>query len=334
MSLLLVAIAVLLSTAGANAVGSAQEQPSFDDWLAALRTEALGRGISERTVTAALGGIEPLPIVLERDRAQAETTLTIEQYLRQRLTPRVVRTARDMAIRHRQMLGRVSAAYGVPASIVVAIWGLESNFGRFTGVRPTIATLVTLAYDGRRSLFREELFSALRIIDEDGFGVDELRGSWAGAMGQPQFMPSSYLRYAVDYDRDGRRDIWATLPDVFASMANYLRANGWKTGVRWGRGVSLSKAVTLRVRAAVPARGRGACEAVRSMSEARSVNEWRALGVKLANGSSLPASNMAASLVRVDRHAYLVYQNYEALLSYNCAHPYALSVALLADRIR
>lgn len=325
------ALSVILLAAG---VAASQAQPSFQDWLATLRTEALERGISEQTVSAALGSVEPLPVVIERDRKQAETTLTIDQYLRRRLTTRVVKTGRDMAVRHRTVLRRVSAEYGVPASVIVAIWGLESDFGRFTGTRPTIPALVTLAYDGRRSLFREELFSALRIIDEDGFSVNDLKGSWAGAMGQPQFMPSSYLRYAVDYDKDGRRDIWTSLPDIFASTAHYLRANGWDTGVRWGREVSLTKAVVTRVGEAVPARGAGPCNAVRSLSEPRPVNEWRALGVKLPGGRALPVSDLPASLVRLDHRAYLVYRNYETLLAYNCAHPYALSVAMLADRIR
>jgi membrane-bound lytic murein transglycosylase B len=323
-------LAVLL---GSAIVSASQTPPSFEAWLTALTAEALGRGISQKTVTAALGTVELLPVVVDRDRSQAETTLTVDQYLKRRLTARIVRTGRDMATRHRKVLGRVSADYGVPAQIILAIWGLESNYGRFTGIRPTIPALVTLAYDGRRSLFRDELFAALQIVDEGGFAVSDLKGSWAGAMGQPQFMPSSYLRYAVDYDKDGRRDIWASLPDVFASTANYLRENGWETGVRWGREVSLTKSAATRVGAAVPARGSGPCTAVRSMSEPRPVNEWRTLGVKLAGGKALPASDLAASLVQLDGRAFLVYRNYEALLTYNCAHPYALSVAMLADRI-
>lgn len=330
----LVLCAVLLTAVSSGHVLPAQRQPSFGEWLAGLRTEALSRGISEKTVTAALGAVEPLPVVVERDRTQAETTLSIDQYLKRRLTSRMVRTGRDMAARHRALLGRVSADYGVPPQVIVAIWGLESNYGRFTGTRPTIPALVTLAYDGRRSLFREELFAALRVIDEDGFAAEDLKGSWAGAMGQPQFMPSSYLQYAVDYDKDGRRDIWTSLPDVFASTANYLKANGWETGVRWGREVSLTKAAEARVNEAVPQRGSGPCTAVRTMTEPRPVNEWRALGVKLPGGASLPVSDIPASLVRVDRRVYLVYRNYETLLAYNCANPYALSVAMLADRIR
>jgi membrane-bound lytic murein transglycosylase B len=306
----------------------------FEDWLAALRAEALFRGISQRTVDAALGAVERLPVVVERDRTQAEITLTLDQYLRRRLTPRVIRDARDEAKRHRAELRRFAAQYGVPAGIVVAIWGMESNFGRFQGVRPTVAALATLAYDGRRqALFRDELFSALRIIDSTEVPPEALKGSWAGAMGQAQFMPSSYLAFAVDGDGDGRRDLWTSVPDVFASIANYLKAHGWAPDLRWGREVRLTDKTASRVAAAVPLRLAGSCQAIRDMSEARPLTAWRSLGVTLRSGALLPKSNLPASLVRIDTRAFLVYGNYEALLSYNCAHTYALSVAILSDRI-
>jgi membrane-bound lytic murein transglycosylase B len=239
-----------------------------------------------------------------------------------------------MAAAHRAELQRAAARYGVPRAIVVAVWGLESNFGRFQGVRPTIATLATLAYDGRRqTLFRDELFAALRILDSGEVEPEALRGSWAGAMGQTQFMPSSYLKWAVDADGNGRRDIWASRPDIFASIANYLKEHGWTKGERWGREVRLNDRTAERAASAVPMRLTGACQAVRDMTEARPLSEWRALGVTLKGGAALPKAGIAASLVRVDTHRFLVYANYEALLSYNCAHTYALSVAFLADRI-
>ena len=212
----------------------------FEEWLAAVRAEALAKGISQSTVDAALGSVERLPVVVERDRTQAEVTLTLDQYVARRVPPRAVRTARTMASTHRAELQRASARFGVPRSVIVAIWGLESNFGRFQGVRPTIPTLATLAYDGRRTLFRDELFAALRIIDSGDVAPDALRGSWAGAMGQSQFMPSSYLKWAVDGDGDGRRDIWTSLPDVFASIASYLKEHGWVRDQRWGREVRLT----------------------------------------------------------------------------------------------
>jgi len=318
----------------AQAVPQETAPVSFEEWLAALRAEALARGVSQRTVDAALGSVERLPVVVERDRTQAELTLTLDQYLQRRVPARAVRTARDMARKHRADLQRAAAQYGVPRQVIVAIWGLESNFGRFQGVRPTVATLATLAYDGRRqTLFRDELFAALRILDSGDVAPDALKGSWAGAMGQSQFMPSSYLKWAVDGDGDGRRDIWTSLPDVFASIASYLKEHGWARDQRWGREVRITDQTAARVAAAVPMRLTGACQAAHDMTEARPLSEWRALGVTQRSGARLPSSDLPASLVRVDTRTFLVYGNYEALLTYNCAHRYALSIGILADRI-
>ncbi len=305
----------------------------FEEWLAAVRAEALAKGISQGTVDAALGSVERLPVVVERDRTQAEVTLTLDQYVARRVPPRAVRNARTMASTHRAELQRATARFGVPRSVIVAIWGLESNFGRFQGTRPTVAALATLAYDGRRTLFRDELFAALRIIDSGDVAPDALKGSWAGAMGQSQFMPSSYLKWAVDGDGDGRRDIWTSLPDVFASIASYLKEHGWVSDQRWGREVRLTDQVAARVAAAVPLRLTGGCQAERDMTEARPLAEWRKLGVTLRSGARLPASDLPASLVRVDTRSFLVYASYGSLLAYNCAHRYALSIGILADRI-
>jgi len=309
-------------------------QPPFDQWLAALRADALARGISQKTVDEALGKVERLPVVVERDRTQAELVLTLDTYLKRRLTPRVTRDAKAAAKAQTAVLRKTTTAYGVPASVMVAIWGLESNFGRFTGSRPVIAALATLSYDTRRAtMFREEIFAALRILDSGEVTLPALTGSWAGAMGQVQFMPSSYLTYAVDFDGDRRRDIWTSTPDVLASIANYLKERGWVKGQRWGREVAIPAASADRVATAVPLRMTGGCSAVREMTEARPLHDWAALGVRQKNGTALPVSDMPASLVRVDAHAFLVYANYEALLTYNCAHTYALSVAFLSDKL-
>src|SRR5690242_11639492 len=190
-------------------------EQTFTEWLTAFRAEASSKGISDKTLDAALDGLEPVPVVIERDRSQAELVLTLDQYLQRRLTPKMTATGRKMARAHRKLLAAVSDKYGVPPGIIVAVWGLESNFGRFSGVRPTVATLATLAYDRRRAtLFRQELIAALQILDSGDVSVDRMRGSWAGALGQAQFMPSSFLQYAQDFDGDGRRDIWTSLPDV------------------------------------------------------------------------------------------------------------------------
>ncbi len=304
----------------------------FDVWLSELRVEASARGISEAVLDDALNGLEPAPQILERDRTQAEFLLDTESYLKRRLTRPTIRTAQQMYSRHRALLARVSKRYGVPGRIIVSVWGLESNFGRFSGVRPTIQTLATLAYDQRRGpMFRNELLSALEIVNRGDIELSRLKGSWAGALGQPQFMPSSYLEYAQDFDGDGRRDIWNSQPDVFASVAYYLRRHGWN-GTSWGRAVKIPSAARARVDA-VPLRVEG-CRAEREMSDPKPLSDWRRLGVRTPGGTALPVASTPASLVRAGHRSFLVYANYEALLGYNCAHTYALSVALLADRLK
>ena len=309
-------------------------RPSFTEFLQGIRDEALSRGIRKDIVDTALSNIdEPMPIVLERDRTQAETVLSLERYLAQRLTAKRVRTGREMLARHRALLGRVADRYGVPARILVAIWGVESEYGRLTGIRPTIAALATLAWDPRRStLFRAELFRALEILNRGDIEFAHLRGSWAGAMGQPQFMPSSYLQYAEDFDGDGRKDIWSTLDDVFASIGNYLKGHGWESGETWGREVKVTKAVAARIVDEVPRR-EGGCRATREMTVALPLKEWQALGVRLPSGAALPKADVEASLISGDTRHFLAYDNYDALLEYNCANAYALGVALLGDRI-
>ena len=306
--------------------------PPFDAWLTDLRAEALARGIRADIVDKAFDGLEPVERILERDRTQAEFALDLDDYLARRLTRSTVRMAERMYARHRTLLSDVGRKYAVPPRVVVAIWGLESNFGRFSGVRPTIPTLATLAYDPRRSsLFRSELFSALEILENGDIELQRLKGSWAGALGQPQFMPSSYLKFAQDFDGDGRRDIWSSQADVFASIAYYLQQHGWTEGERWGREVRVPQGIREQVDA-LPRRTEG-CRALRTLTAPMNLKAWSTLGVLSASGAALPGADMPASLLAAGSRYYLVYRNYEALLEYNCAHSYALSIALLADRI-
>jgi membrane-bound lytic murein transglycosylase B len=308
--------------------------PFPEEWLAELRKEALARGISQATVDLALTDIVQEPVVVSRDRGQPEQTQSLDGYIAGRLTARMIARAKDAAATHRDLLKKVESAYGVSLPVMVAIWGMESNFGRFTGIRPTIAALATLAYDPRRAaLFRSELFDALTILDKGLVPHENLKGSWAGAMGQPQFMPSSFLRHAVDFDADGRIDIWNSEADVLGSMANYLSSAGWTKGGRWGREVRISKAVMARIDRAVPMRTSG-CRARREMTVARPLAEWRKLGVRLASGSALPVAKIEASLVRGQRRHFLVYDNYDALLDYNCSNSYAVAVGVLSDRVK
>ena len=324
-------------------VGSAQESqpvapvpplplPPFDVWLTEVRVEAASRGIRPEIIEQAFAGVEPLPQVLERDRVQAEFTLDLDGYLKRRLTPATVRTAREMYKRHNALVQKIGKTYHVEPRLLIAVWGLESNFGRFAGVRPTVATLATLAYDVRRgAMFRNELFNALEILNRGDIELERLKGSWAGALGQPQFMPSSYLRYAQDFDGDGRRDIWASQADVFASIAYYLQQHGWHTGSTWGREVAVARGIST-VLDGLPRRTEG-CRARRSMSIPQPLDEWRRIGLTTIDKKPLPRADLTASLIRDGARAFLVYDNYEALLDYNCAHSYALSVGLLADRL-
>jgi membrane-bound lytic murein transglycosylase B len=309
-------------------------RPAFSEWLDAVRKEAVSRGIRQEIVDEALRDIdEPVPVVIERDRAQAESVLPLEGYVKRLLTAKRIRTGRETFAKNRALLESVSDRYGVPARIIAAIWGVESNFGQFSGIRPTVAALATLAWDPRRStLFRGELFDALEILNRGDIDLADMKGSWAGAMGQVQFMPSSYLKFAEDFDGDGRKDIWSTPGDVFASIANYLKGHGWTKEQSWGREVTIAAGPLRRIHANVPPR-EGACRAMRDMTVAQPIRKWQELGVRQRGGRPLPASELSASLVSGAKRQFLVYGNYDALLEYNCAHSYAISVALLGDAI-
>ena len=331
------ATALALVLAAAPAAAQEPEtapRPTFTEWLAGVRAEALTRGIREDVVDAALADVvEPQPVILERDRAQAEVVFSLEKYVSRRLTPQLIRSGRDAYAANRALLDQVAERYGVPPRIIVAIWGIESNYGRFSGVRPAVPALATLAWDPRRAtFFRGELFNALEIVNRGDIDLPRLRGSWAGAMGQVQFMPSSYLKFAEDFDGDGHRDIWSTSADVFASIANYLHGHGWTADGTWGREVKVTPAVRSRITEGVPQRS-GTCAAMRNMTGPLPLARWQALGVRLPGGAALPKRDLDAALVSGDTRHFLVYSNYDALLEYNCAHSYAISVALLGDAI-
>ncbi len=224
--------------------------------------------------------------------------------------------------KHGPLLREISAKYGVQPRFIVALWGIETNFGGYTGGFSIIRSLATLSYDGRRAeFFRKELLNALKIIDAGHISLDEMDGSWAGAMGQCQFMPSSFLAYAVDYDGDGRKDIWSTLPDVFASIANYLSQSGWNDSLTWGREVRILENID---------------EALLEGKVFKSLHEWQALGVRNASGSALPAREIQAALTVPGSRAeptYLIYSNYDVLLKWNRSRYFATAVGLLSDAI-
>ena len=310
-----------------------EPRPEFSEFLSRIKEQAIAAGVSAATVDAALTNLEPLEIVVERDRTQAEVVLSIDQYLSRRLTRSFIRTAADKAREHRESLSAIAKKYGVASSVLVAVWGMESNFGRFTGTRPTVQALATLAWEGRRrAFFTTELMNALQILDKGYIELDQMKGSWAGAMGQTQFMPSSYLAHAQDYDGDGRRDIWTTLPDVFASIASYMIAYGWKDDQIWGREVRVPEGGATKLQASVGFRQSG-CRAERELSVPIPLAKWQSMGVRTSTGAALPKVARDASLLHAGSKSYLVYSNYDTLLGYNCAHAYALAVGLLSDRL-
>ena len=308
----------------------------FDDWLAAFRVEALGEGISEATLNAALEGLKPLRRALRRDRNQAEKKLSFETYRTRVLKRQTIRKGRAMLAQHKELIDRVAARYGVQGRFIVAIWGIETRYGSVTGDIGVIPAVATLAFDKRRSsFFRKQLLAALKMIDKGHIDVAAMKGSWAGAMGQPQFIPTSYLAYAQDFDGDGRRDIWGNLGDVFASIANYLKQHGWSDRWTWGRPVRVPPEVAREADANPDGKAPG-CRAMRSASRAAPLSEWQARGVRRLSGKDLPDARLSARLVLPDGPdgaAFLIYRNYGSILRYNCAHLYALTVGLLSDAI-
>jgi membrane-bound lytic murein transglycosylase B len=299
----------------------AEVQP-FDVWLEELRQDALKEGIRAETVTATLTGLTPIERVIELDRRQPEGRFTFQQYNERVLSASRIERGRVLYREHRELLDRVAADYGVQPRFIVALWGIESSYGSYHGDYPVIGALATLAYDGRRaSFFRGELLKALRIVDRGDIAVERLTGSWAGAMGQSQFMPSSYHAYAIDYDGDGRRDIWTSLPDVFASIANYLAKAGWNDRYTWGR----------KVRLPAPLNGE-----LIGLQTTKPLPQWQELGVRRTDGANLPAVSLNASLLSTDEGqgpAYLVYDNFRVLMAWNRSTYFALTVGELADLI-
>ena len=296
--------------------------PDFAAWLIDLRADAMRRGVGPGVFDEAFDGVAPIPRIIELDRHQPETTQSFEEYMARRITAKLVEEGRRVYGENRKLLRQVAKKFGVQARFIVALWGVETRFGQYTGGFPVVAALATLAFDGRRSAyFRGELLDALTILEQGHISAGDMMGSWAGAMGQSQFMPSSFLRYAVDFDGDARRDIWTTKADVFASAANYLAKSGWRDDQTWGREVSL------------PA---GFDRTLADLELVKRLSEWQRLGVRRADGGDLPRRDLAASLVLPggeDGPAYIIYGNYRTILKWNRSNYFAVSVGHLADLI-
>lgn len=308
----------------AASVAANEPERDFSVWLENLRVEAGSLGISQETLETALAGVKaPLQRVVVLDRNQPEFTQSLEDYVAARVSEKRIAGGQEMMRRYPTWLERIEREYGVQKRFLVALWGIESNYGTNTGGLPVIPSLATLAYDGRRAgYFRRELINALHILDAGHISLKYLNGSWAGAMGQCQFMPSSFRRFAVDATGEGRIDIWTTVPDVLASTANYLALAGWKGDQTWGRPVRLPKKFDV---------------SLAGLETRLSLSRWQALGVRRSDGSALPRRNLKASLILPDGPggpAYLVYDNFRALLSWNRSQKFAVAVGTLSDRIK
>lgn len=299
----------------------AAEQP-FVNWVDDFKRDATREGISHTVLDRAFYRLSPNERVIELDRRQPEGTMTFAQYLDRVITDKRVEEGRRLLAQHRPLLDKVAAKYGVQPHYIVALWGIETSYGKNTGGFSVIESLATLAYDGRReAFFRKELMHALKIADAGHIALEDMQGSWAGAMGQCQFMPSSFLAFAQDYNNDGRKDIWHSLPDVFASIANYLSTSGWQGDFIWGREVKLPT---------------GFDRSLSGTSVSRSLAQWQALGVRKIHGGNLPDEPIKASVVfpdEADDRAYLVYDNYKTLLKWNRSLYFATAVGILADKL-
>jgi membrane-bound lytic murein transglycosylase B len=318
-----------------------QGDAGFYTWLGELRQEATDNGISEAILMQAFANITP-PVkrIIERDRSQPERVQTYDDYLTARVTDWKKETGSKLMIQHRDVLTVISKVYGVQARFIVGIWGMETNFGTYPIKEPLFNVLATLAYDNRRAaFFRAQFLAGLEILDSGFPKIENMKSSWAGAMGQSQFIPESYLQYAVDHDQDGKKDIWDTEADVFASIANYFKARNWQDDQTWGRPVRLPEGGEENL---VGPQSGGLtpdqyCKRYESLGIWRDLQDWQALGVRKADGSDLPSRSIPAALVLADKGdsaAYLVYRNFCSIMSYNPAFKYALSIGLLADQLQ
>ncbi len=305
----------------------ADEQGSFEEWLIYIENLALKEGISKETINNSIKNISQNERVLELDRSQPEFTLTLEKYLSNTTPSSRVKKGKKLYKENKNILEKVSNEFGVQSRFLLALWGIETSFGKFTGSFNVIRSLVTLSYDlRRRDFFTEELINALKIIDEGHIDAKNMMGSWAGAMGQNQFMPSSFISYAIDYNNDERKDIWTTLEDVFSSSANYLSSAGWDNNLTWGREVITTKPINKNL----------VTTSAKKIEISKKLSDWSELGVMQANGEKLPSKNLDAYLVFPEGEngkKFLVYENFKVIMKWNRSLFFGISVGTLSDMI-
>lgn len=314
-------LVIMLSASPLAASDVSQPRP-LKPFIAELQAKARAEGISQELLDKVFANFRVDHKAVKADKNQAEDKLRFTRYKNNIVSDYRVRRGRELYRKHRDLLDDVAARYNVPAKYIVALWGTETAYGKIMGGHNVPRALATLAYEGRReAFFTREFLLALKIIEDGHIRFDEMQGSWAGAMGQTQFMPSSFLDYAVDYDLDGDKDIWNSLPDVFASIANYLQANGWQGDERWGRKVRLPEDFDL---------------SQEDINGFYPLGHWRAQGVTFADGRPLPNVELDAAFMlpgEPEEGAYLVYPNFHVLLKWNFSRLFATAVGTLADRI-
>lgn len=314
------AVFVSLSLWNLN-IANAAKKP-FGEWLVDLKAEALANGISQPIIDDAFKNVKFKEKIINLDRKQPEVTQTFQEYMANRLPKSLINQGRARLEKYKVILAEVEKKYGVQPRFVVALWGVETRFGKYTGGFNVVEALTTLAYDNRRAAyFRKELMIALQILEEKHITPQNMKGSWAGAMGQAQFMPSSFINFAVDHDADGRRDIWTTKPDVFASAANYLSSSGWLGDQTWGREVKLPSGFDTNLI---------------SLKVEKPMKSWQELGVRKVDGADLPRRQLAGSLVQPkggNGQTFLIYNNYRTILKWNYSTYFAMSVGQLADQL-
>lgn len=296
-------------------------EQSWNQWLAGVKEEALQQGISPALFDQAFAGIhEPSRQIKGFMHSQPEHRLTFMKYLSSRVDGYRIAIGRKEYKKNKQVLEEIGHSYGVNPCFIVSFWGMETSYGTYMGNFPVIKALATLAYDSKRKdFFRKELFIALHILKEGHVSLADFKGEWAGASGQPQFLPSSWVRYAVDYDGDGRKDIWKSKPDVFASIANYMKQNGWQAGEPWAIQVKLPAKFDMKLE---------------GKTIIKPVSEWDALGVRTEDGKALPYQNLQASIVQpFGGPTFLAFPNYKMILRYNNSIYYAGAIGYLADKI-
>lgn len=301
------------------------EQQEFEQYKSQLKSDAIDAGFGRQFVENVFATIYYRATVVKADKNQPETRITLDKYLKTRVPDWKVKQAVTLMQEHQALLIRIGKEYGVQPRFIVALWGNESNFGRIQGSYPVLSALASLAFEGRReALFKKQFMAALTILQEGHIVLKDFNGSWAGAMGQSQFIPTSFLQYAVDYDGDGRKDIWGTPADVFASIANFLASEGWQDNQTWGRQVSVNSDFDYSL-------------AGLERAKFKPLSFWQSQGVRRFNGKDLPNVDINASLIMPDGkngRIYLVYQNFHTLMKWNRSSYFGVSVSYLSQRIR